>query len=141
MKIKNFPHPQKSFVLILALVFSLAGCSKKVEAPPPVAAPAAETPAPAPKAATPAASSAIMPSADINKSFADADAAMKMKAYDQAAKALLAAQMQKNITDQQAAEARSRMVGLQRGLAQAIANGDASAKAAADLIRQAHTVH
>ena len=92
---------------------------------------AATAPAAAPSATT-------TPPADTGKFLADCDAALKTGAYDKAAQALLAAQAQKNLTEQQANEARSRMVGLQRGLADAIARGDASAIAAANLIRQAH---
>lgn len=123
--------------IALAIITPLVGCSKKVEAPTALATPVETAAAPV---AAPVVRAQVLPSTDANKSFAEADAALKNNAYDKAAQALLAVQMQKNLSEQQAAEANKRMIGLQRGLADAIARGDASAKAAADLIRQAHMV-
>lgn len=133
-----FSNRISSTSLVLAALFAVAGCSKK-PAPPVVTAPPAEAvPVATAVAANPLPAAAA---ADPVKLFADADAAAKAGAYDKAAQALIAAQSQKNLTEQQAAAAQQRMVSLQRGLADAISRGDASAKAAADLIRQAHTVH
>jgi hypothetical protein len=46
---------------------------------------------------------------------------------------------QANLNAQQAELARQQMANLQRNLASAVANGDPNAKAAADLIRAAHS--
>jgi uncharacterized lipoprotein YajG len=132
----NFAAHFKTAAFTFAAVYCLTGCSKKesqTAVPPPAATaatPVANTPAPVIKAST-----------DAKQSFAEADAALKQKAYDTAAQAILAAQMQKNLTDQQAQEARNRMIGLQQSLAAAVAAGDQRAIAAANMIRQAHMVH
>ena len=130
----------KRTALVLSVVTLAAGCGKQKELPAP------ETPAAAP-AETPAAAPAAAPVAqpvagavDVNQSFAAADAAMKAKAYDKAVQAMLAVQNQRQLSDQQAEAARNRMIGLQASLAQAVASGDPSAKAAADMLRAAHTV-
>ena len=68
-----------------------------------------------------------------------ADAALKEKAYQRSVQCLLAVQNQKQLTDQQAEEARRRMVGLQSSLADGIANGDPNAIAAAELLRRSAT--
>ena len=68
--------------------------------------------------------------------MAAADAALKAKAYDQAALTLVALQQQKGLTDQQAQAVHTRMVQLQGALASALANGDAKAQAAAAILRQ-----
>ncbi len=128
----------KKTALMLAVLVLAAGCGKKKEASAPVAPveTSAETPAAVP-AGTPQANSTV----EVNQSLADADAAIKAKAYDKAVQALLAVQNQKQLSEQQAAEARNRMIGLQASLAQAVANGDPNAKAAADMLRAAHTAH
>lgn len=125
--------------LALAVLLAIVGCSKKKEpvaaTPPPETAPTAAT-----ATTTPAPAAKPFVATDANQAFAEADAALKAKAYDRAAQAMLAAQAQKNLSDQQAQELQRRMTGLQANLANAIAAGDANAKAAADAIRQAHMV-
>jgi hypothetical protein len=126
----------KLATLAMALLVAAAGCGSKDEKPASVAPPEAPAAvAPAPAAAAPA---AVV--TDVNKSFAQADAALKARNYDQAVQALLAAQRQRQLTDQQAMEARNRMLALQANLASAVASGDANAKAAAERIRQANMV-
>jgi hypothetical protein len=73
--------------------------------------------------------------ADASAALAAAEAALKAREYEQAAKNLLAIQAQKNLSEQQALAARDQMVQLQRGLAGAVASGDPKAKAAAELLR------
>jgi len=118
-------------------VFSLAACSKTNDqaatSRPPASAdiPVVATTTPnAPPAMT------IVPSTDIRKSLAAVDTAMKNRAYVIAVQEMLAVQQQKQMTDQEAQEAHNRMVGLQSSLATSIANGDANARAAAELLRQ-----
>jgi len=120
--------------LALALAV-LAGCSKKAEQPPSVAPPAAGNAAPpsAQSATTRPVNAAN--SADASAVLAAAEAALKAREYEQAAKNLLAIQAQKNLSEQQALAARDQMVQLQRGLAGAVASGDPKAKAAAELLR------
>lgn len=135
---KNFKIHCTLTAALALLVF--VGCSKKKDQavatlPPPDAAPSAST------TTAPSATAKPFAATDANQAFAEADAALKARAYDRAAQALLAAQAQKNISDQQAQELQRRMIGLQANLANAIAAGDANAKAAADVIRQAHMVH
>ena len=125
-------------IIAIATLVAMSGCSKKEKtttAPltPPVE-PATATPA------IPTTANSSVP-VDPSKLFADADAALKANAYDRAAQALIAAQAQKTLTEQQAIEAQNRMIGLQRSLADGVARGDASAIAAANIIRQAHMVH
>jgi hypothetical protein len=132
----------KTILLLLITVAVVTNCSKK-ETKPTAAAPTVEMDSNASAAAanTPAAPQAVIPaSTDINQSFADADAALKVKAYDKAVQNLLAVQNQRQLTEQQAQEARNRMVGLQRNLAAAIAEGDPNAKAAAEMLRRSATV-
>lgn len=128
----------KKTALMMAVLVLAAGCGKKKEASAPVVPveTSAETPTVVP-ASTPQANSTV----EVNQSLADADAAIKAKAYDKAVQALLAVQNQKQLSEQQAAEARNRMIGLQASLAQAVANGDPNAKAAADMLRAAHMAH
>lgn len=128
-------------MLALLVAVTAAGCSKK-EVKPAVVPPAdasADAPAAAtPPPATPAAS--IPASTDVQRSFAEADAALNAGAYEKAAQNLLAVQRQAQLTEQQAQAARNRMVGLQQSLAAAIASGDPNAKAAAELLRSSSMV-
>lgn len=132
----------KTFLLLLITLAVVTNCSKKA-AKPTVAAPAMEleTNNPAAAATTTAAPPSVIPaSTDINQSFADADAAIRAKEYEKAVQNLLAVQNQRQLTEQQSLEARNRMVGLQRNLAAAIADGDPNAKAAAELLRRSAMV-
>jgi len=131
------PLVRQTSLLAMIIVAAAMGCSKKA------ATSASVTPAPDASAATPApvtapavSAASITASTDISKSLADADAALKAHAYDQAVQAMLAVQKHRQLTDQQAQEAHNRMVGLQRSLAAALASGDPNAKAAAELLRQ-----
>jgi len=134
--IRHFTTP----LLVLIVTVTIAGCSKKEVKPvavvPPVD-PSAAAPA-TPVSAAPVAS--IPVSTDIQKSFAEADAALNAKAYEKAAQNLLAVQRQAQLTEQQAQEAQRRMIGLQQNLAAAIANGDPNAMAAAELLRRSSMV-
>ncbi len=67
----------------------------------------------------------------------EVEVALKTHDYDKATDALLALQTQKGLSEQQAAAVQSQMQKLQSNLADAIANGDAKAKAAADKLRRA----
>ncbi|MBW8863894.1 MAG: hypothetical protein JF609_03035 [Verrucomicrobia bacterium] len=135
----------KATLPALIAAAAITGCSKKAEPPAAVVAPAADTtPATAPAPAAPAratATSPIAPSTDLKKSYAEMDAALKAKAYEKAVQAMLAVQQQRQLTEQQAAEARAQMVGLQQNLAAAIASGDPNARAAADLLRRSAMAH
>ncbi len=137
----------RAFAVPVLLALGLvAGCSKKTEdaassAPTP---PPAETPAAAPATAdagAPPPSGPVLDSSqmvgDAKTAMADADAAIRQKEYEKAVRTMLAIQ-QANLNAQQAALARQQMVNLQRNLASAVANGDPSAKAAADLLRASH---
>jgi hypothetical protein len=134
-------RPLKTTLLVFLAAVAATGCSKKEEktaapAPDNTAATAAATPAPAP--ATRAVAVPVI--TDIKQSFAQVDAALKAKAYDKAVQNLLAIQQQKQLTEEQAQQARSQMVGLQQNLAAAVAAGDPSAKAAAELLRRSAMV-
>ena len=124
---------------VAVAIVLLASCSKKEEAPPPVAGPE-------PAAASPAAP--IAPSAGANQgqvntastanpsaALSEADAALKAREYERAVQAMLLVQ-QANLNEQQAAAARNQMTRLQNDLATAVARGDPRAKAAADLLRR-----
>jgi hypothetical protein len=132
-------------LLALGLV---AGCSKKTDnpassasTPPPAEAPAAPV-ANADAGAPPPPSGPVLDSSqmvgDAKTAMADADAAIRQKEYEKAVRTMLAIQ-QANLNAQQAELARQQMANLQRNLASAVANGDPNAKAAADLIRAAHS--
>ena len=124
----------KTIMLVVIASVAITGCSKKANTT--VAAPSADSGTTAP--ATPANVSAPVV---VQQSFAEVDAALKQNDYQKAAQTLLAVQEQKQLTDKQAQEARNRMVGLQKGLAQAIADGDANAKAAGEILRQSAIHH
>jgi hypothetical protein len=116
----------------------MTGCGKKEQPPTPAAMPSEASPPPVANQAESPANTAT-PTAptvsDPKAAIASADAAMKSRAYDQAALTLLALQQQR-LSDQQAQAVRSRMVQLQGALAGAVANGDPKAKAAAEILRQ-----
>lgn len=137
-------------VLILAVALPF-GCSKKAgDTPTPTAGsqPAsAANPAPAQDAqsadATPQAPSGpVLDTSqlqgDAKQAMADADAAIRQREYEKAARTLMAIQ-QAQLNAQQAAAARQQMISFQRTLANAVASGDPNAKAAADLLRASHT--
>ena len=119
----------------LLLCLLLLGCSKKEDATAPAAA------APTSSAAAPAENNAQASGAviDAKPVLAKIDSAYKAREYDEAAEALLALQRQK-LSEQQALEARNRMIQFQRDLAGAVASGDPKAKAAADKLRASATV-
>ncbi len=119
----------------LLLVLIIASCGKKED----TAAPAPSTPASS--ASAPAENNAQSGGAviDAKPVLAKIDTAYKAKQYDEAADALLALQRQK-LSEQQALEARNRMIQFQRDLAGAVASGDPKAKAAADKLRASATV-
>jgi hypothetical protein len=133
----------KPILSLLIAASTITGCSKKAEQPAAVVTPPADaTAATAPATPAPTAPTAAIPvSTDIKKSFAEMDAALQAKAYEKAVQSMLAVQQQRQLTEQQAAEARARMVGLQQNLATAIASGDPSARAAADLLRRSAMAH
>lgn len=143
MKPNLTDRPLRTALLVLLGCAVVVGCAKSIDkpavtsgsvdsittaVPSPVTAPAA---APTPTISAPA---------DVKQAFVEADAALKTKSYQRAAQYLLAVQNQKQLTDQQAEEARRRMVGLQSSLADGIANGDPNAIAAAAMLRRSATV-
>lgn len=71
----------------------------------------------------------------------EVETALKTHDYDKATDALLALQAQKGLSDQQAAAVQSQMRRLQSDLADAMAHGDARAKAVADKLRRASLAH
>jgi hypothetical protein len=120
----------------LLLVLAFAGCGKKED----TAAPAPSVPANAGTASAENNAQSGGPVIDAKPVLAKIDTAYKAKQYDEAAEALLALQRQ-NLSEQQALEARNRMIQFQRDLAGAVASGDPKAKAAADKLRASATVH
>jgi hypothetical protein len=125
----------KTTLLTLIVSVAIIGCSKKQETSAAIA-PASSSDTNA-QAATPVVSAANIPaSTDVNQSLADADAALKAQQYDRAVQSLLAVQNQKQLTDQQAQEARTKMAALQHNLAAASAAGDPNAKAAGEILRR-----
>jgi hypothetical protein len=140
MACSNQSSMKPIFICALALGL-LLGCSKKEEPPPasPTAgdsgsssgtAPAGQ-PASAPNSAP--ANAAVAPNP--SSALSEAEAALKAKEYQRAVQAMLTIQ-QANLNEQQAQAARNQMTRLQNDLAAAVARGDASAKAAADLLRR-----
>jgi hypothetical protein len=123
---------------LLAAVVSMTGCGKKEEAPPvqPAAAPQ-ETPPPVAQApAAPSQPAIYQEVNNPNEALKTAQTAMKSQDYEAAAANLIVVQRSKQITADQAAAARQRMVELQAALAQAQASGDPKAKAAAEMLRR-----
>jgi hypothetical protein len=82
-------------------------------------------------------SPAALAAADTTKILNEGNAALKAKDYEKAVDAALAAQQQKILTQQQSEALRNQMVQLQQDLVNAIAAGDAKAKAASQRLRQA----
>lgn len=132
-----------SGILAFALAVGSLGCSKKAEtsnaAETPVTAdtnaPAtAQDTAPAPDNTPPPVAINTVNVSDAKAAMDAANAAMKAKQYEETAKLLLAIQAQQ-LNAQQAERARAQMVQFQGALANAIANGDASAQAAAEALR------
>jgi hypothetical protein len=128
----------------LLLVALFVGCSKHKDesstAPSttPVASTASAPDSAAAPATDPASQAPVLDSSqmtgDPKAALADADAAIRQKEYEKAAKLMLAIQ-QAQMDRQQAALAHQQMVAFQRNLANAIASGDPNAKAAADILR------
>lgn len=130
-------------VLVAAAVI---GCSKK-EQKSSAAAPPSDAATPAAPAAAAAAEAAPVPVvnvqsiADTKAAMAAADAALRARQYDQAAKTLLLLQQQRQLSAQQALAVRDQMRQLQTDLAGAVGSGDPRAKAAADMLRAAAMHH
>jgi hypothetical protein len=143
----TFHHLRTSTQYLILGTALLVGCSKKEEASAPApATTAATTPEPSP-AAAPAEAPQAEPSGpildtattgDAKAAIAEADAALRQKEYEKAVRTMLAVQ-QAQLNAQQAAAAHQAMIALQRNLANAVASGDPSAKAAADALRAAHS--
>jgi hypothetical protein len=142
MNAKSIARFGSGMVIALALLVTLAGCSKKEEKPPEAAAADTSTiPAPPVQDTAVAQENTPAPVAINTVNTADTKAAMdaaaatlKAKQYEETAKLLLAIQAQQ-LNEKQAAAYRAQMLQFQGSLANAIANGDASAKAAADALR------
>ena len=126
---------QRAFLLAACIAVAVIGCSKKKEVPQSASDAATSAEASA-RATTANQSAAVASSADAARNLNDANTALKARDYQKAVEATLAAQRQRALTDQQAAAVRNQMLQLQKDLASAIANGDAKAKAAADLLRR-----
>lgn len=127
----------KTTMMVVIASVAITGCSKKAT----TAAPPADIGTNVPAVTTSAASANVSAPIVVQQSFAEVDAALKQKDYQKAAQTLLTVQEQKQLTDQQSQEARNRMIGLQKSLAQAIANGDPNAKAAGEVLRQSAIHH
>jgi len=134
-----------SGTVVVALAVGSLGCSKKEGASNSAAASpvAADTnaPATAQDTAAPAPENTPVPVAistvnvtDAKAAMDSANAAMRAKQYEEAAKLLIAIQAQQ-LSAQQAERAHAQMVQLQGALATALAEGDPAAKAAADALR------
>ena len=119
----------------------VSGCGKgkqeEFPASPPSATPVAPTASAPAAAARPNQPTAV----ENQKTFAEAEAAMKAKDYQKAVEAALVLQQQKQLSEAQAQAARNQMVRLQQQLAGAVLSGDPNAKAAADRLRQAAAHH
>jgi len=74
---------------------------------------------------------------DAKVAMSEADAAVRQKEYEKAARLLMAIQ-QAQLSQQQAALAHQQMVSFQRTLANAIASGDPNAMAAGEVLRGSH---
>lgn len=134
-----------ALLVSLAMVLA-AGCSKKADtaANPTASQPAPAAPAPDAQPADASAQQASGPVLDTSQmvgdakaAMAEADAAIRQREYEKAVRTMLAIQ-QARLDAQQAALAHQQMINLQRNLATAIASGDPSAKAAADILRASH---
>jgi|SRR4051812_20962657 len=127
--------------VLCALALSQTSCKKKQEASAPATSnePVASAPAPAPESSTTApAIPEPAASTDANQALNSAQVALKNREYDKAAATLLYAQQQ-SLNQQQAEAARAQMAQLQKDLIGALGTGDPKAKAAADMIRAAHS--
>jgi len=129
----------KQMALAALAVVVFAGCSKKAEPAPAAVPPEAGNAAPAAAETAHARPVSISSPTDTSAALSAANAALKSREYEQAARNLLAVQAQKNLSDQQAAAAKEQMNQLQRSLAGAVASGDPKAKAAAELLRASAT--
>jgi predicted small lipoprotein YifL len=137
--IRSLVRPANAAVLAMAVAVSLTGCKKK-------APPVADNTTPPPDATAtpqaPAAAPAVQPSGNVQQSYSDMDAALRQKAYDKAVQDMLAVQKaSQTLSDQELAQAHTRMVGLQKSVAAGVAAGDPNAIAAANLLRQAAMHH
>ena len=125
----------------LVATFWVTGCGKNKpeDFPASNASGTPATPATPATSATSGSSAAAAPkqaSADNQKTYADAEAAMKARDYEKAVEAALVLQQQK-LTEAQAQAAHNQMMRLQQQIAGAALSGDPKAKAAADRLRQA----
>jgi hypothetical protein len=124
---------------MLSLVFTAiaVGCSKKQEA----TAPPAEISVVAPAATTPArATQSTAAPQEVSRAIAESQAALKANEYEKAAQAMLAIQ-RAQLTEKEATAARQQMISLQSAVTAGLGAGDPRAKAAADLLRRASSVH
>jgi hypothetical protein len=129
--------------LLLPFVI-FAGCSKKANESSSAAQPTAAAPAPEAQPADASAQAPTGPGLDSSQMVGDAkvamteaDAAVRQKEYEKAARLLMAIQ-QAQLSQQQAALAHQQMVSFQRTLANAIASGDPNAMAAGEVLRGSH---
>ena len=145
-------HPKaQGRIILLALVaavFGFVSCGKKAAES---TAPAASQPADTGATATAAAPEPAQPTgpaiivnnintADTKATMSAASAALKARQYEDATKLILAMQAQQ-LSDQQAAAVHSQMIQLQRSVADGIANGDANAQAAGEMLRASALHH
>jgi hypothetical protein len=129
----HFPDVRdlKTTILVLIVSVTLIGCSKKEEKP--SAAASSDTNISLVTATL--APRADDVSTDIKQSLAEVDTSLNANDYAKAVQTLLVVQNQRQLTDQQAQEVRTKMTGVQRILASAIAAGNPNAKAAGELLR------
>jgi hypothetical protein len=121
----------KTIISVLIVSVAIVGCSKKEEKP--SAAASSDTNVSVVSATL--APGADNVSTDVKQSLAQVDSSLNANDYTKAVQTLLAVQNQKQLTDQQTQEAQTKMKGVQRILATAIAAGDPNAKAAGELLR------
>jgi hypothetical protein len=132
--------------VVLTVVASvlIVGCGKKqAETAAPTAATPGDTGTTATAASEPAPSEPAAPAiivnnvntADTKAAMSAAAAALKAKQYEDATKVLIALQQQR-LTEQQAQAYRNQMIQLQGAVADGVARGDASAQAAAEMLRE-----
>jgi len=134
----------RSATLALVTAVMLAGCGKKPADPTSSSAPAdtgatasaaAPAEAPPPPQAAPAIIVNNINTSDTKAAMSAANAALKARQYEDATKLILAMQAQQ-LSEQQAAAVHNQMIQLQQNLADGIANGDANAQAAAEMLRE-----
>jgi hypothetical protein len=121
----------KTTILVLIVSVAIVGCSKKEEKP----SAAASSDTNVSVVAATLAPHADDVSTDIKQSLAEVDASLSANDYAKAVQTLLAVQNQRQLTDQQAQEAQTKMKGVQSVLSAAIAAGNPNAKAAGEMLR------